>query len=48
VLKNAGMLDDKLFAAMREEAQQKVEQALTFGEASPEPDVSTIMDGVYA
>jgi pyruvate dehydrogenase E1 component alpha subunit len=48
VLKNAGMLDDKLVDAMREEAQEKVEQALAFAKESPDPDVSTIMDGVYA
>ena len=48
VLKSAGMLDDKLIETMRVEAQQKVEQALAFAKASPEPDVATIMEGVYA
>ena len=48
VLKSAGMLDDKIFETMRVEAQQKLEQALAFAEASSEPDIATIMEGVYA
>jgi pyruvate dehydrogenase E1 component alpha subunit len=48
VLEGAGMLDEDMLKAMRDEAEQKVDQALAFAEASPEPDIATIMEGVYA
>ncbi len=35
-------------AALQQEARERIEQAVAFAEASPEPDVSTIMEGVYA
>ena len=48
VLEGAGMLGGGALEVMRLEAQQKVDQALAFAEASPDPDVATIMEGVYA
>jgi pyruvate dehydrogenase E1 component alpha subunit len=48
VLEGAGMLDEGMLDVMRDEAQQRVDQALAFAEASPDPDVATIMEGVYA
>jgi len=33
---------------IRQRAYQRVEEAVKFAEASPEPEVSTIMEGVYA
>lgn len=35
-------------ARLRAEAVKRIEEAVAFAEASPEPDVSTIEDGVYA
>lgn len=40
-------LDDDT-AALRAEADARIEAAVAFAEASPEPDLSTIMEGVYA
>ena len=48
VLEGAGMLDEGMLELMRDKAQQRVDQALAFAEASPDPDVATIMEGVYA
>ncbi|MCK5318117.1 MAG: thiamine pyrophosphate-dependent dehydrogenase E1 component subunit alpha [Anaerolineales bacterium] len=48
VLEGAGMLDEGMLEVMRDKAQQRVDQALAFAEASPDPDVATIMEGVYA
>jgi TPP-dependent pyruvate/acetoin dehydrogenase alpha subunit len=42
-----GLSDDEL-AAVRSQASEQIEQALAFAEASPEPDVNNITDGVYA
>lgn len=47
-LKEAGWLDDNLQAALRERAYRSIEEAVKFAEASPEPDVASIMEGVYA
>jgi pyruvate dehydrogenase E1 component alpha subunit len=47
-LKEAGWLDDNLQAAVHDRAYQRVEDAVKFADASPEPDVATIMEGVYA
>jgi pyruvate dehydrogenase E1 component alpha subunit len=35
-------------AAMQAEAVEQIEEAVAFAEASPEPEVSAIMEGVYA
>jgi pyruvate dehydrogenase E1 component alpha subunit len=40
--------DDAAVADLRAEADALIEAAVTFAEASPEPDLSTIMEGVYA
>ena len=45
---HAGMLTQDEFNATREHAYQRIEEAVAFAESSPEPDVATIMDGVYA
>lgn len=42
-----GLGDDEV-RALRDEAQACVEAAVAFAEASPDPDLSTIMEGVYA
>lgn len=44
----AGYLKEGDFKRLKEEAHARVEQALAFAEASPDPDVSTLMEGVYA
>nr|WP_201778090.1 thiamine pyrophosphate-dependent dehydrogenase E1 component subunit alpha [Thermanaerothrix daxensis] len=41
-------LSEEELAAYTAEAQRKVEAAVAFAQASPEPDVSTILEGVYA
>jgi len=41
-------VDDAALAAIKEEARMKIEAAVAFAEASPEPGVDTIMEGVYA
>jgi pyruvate dehydrogenase E1 component alpha subunit len=45
--KKLGLSDEEL-EALRQEAKDRIEQAVAFAEASPEPDVATIMEGVYA
>lgn len=44
----ARMLDEDGLEAIRQRAAQRIEDAVAFSENSPEPDVSTIMEGVYA
>jgi TPP-dependent pyruvate/acetoin dehydrogenase alpha subunit len=34
--------------AIKTRGYQRIEEALAFAEASPEPDVAKIMEGVYA
>jgi TPP-dependent pyruvate/acetoin dehydrogenase alpha subunit len=34
--------------SLKKEGYQRVEDAVAFAEASPEPDVANIMEGVYA
>ncbi|MEZ4518110.1 MAG: thiamine pyrophosphate-dependent dehydrogenase E1 component subunit alpha [Chloroflexota bacterium] len=41
-------MDEAAVAALRQAAADRIETAVAFAEASPEPDVSTIMEGVYA
>ncbi|NOX61958.1 MAG: thiamine pyrophosphate-dependent dehydrogenase E1 component subunit alpha [Chloroflexi bacterium] len=41
-------LSDKTLAELDQEAKNRIEQAVAFAEASPEPDVNTILEGVYA
>ena len=41
-------LDDKQREAFMAEAQQAIENAVAFAKASPEPELSSIMEGVYA
>jgi len=48
IVQAAGMLTEDQLEEMRTEATQAVEAALVFAESSPEPDVSTIMEGLYA
>jgi pyruvate dehydrogenase E1 component alpha subunit len=47
-LKGIGWLDDDLQEAMRARAYQRVEEAVAFADASPEPDVAAILEGLYA
>lgn len=44
----AGMLDDTLAAQIDQEAENVIVKAVEFAEASPEPDVSTLLEFVYA
>lgn len=48
VLKEHSILDDELFKELKAEAEVRVEQALAYAESSPEPEVDTIMEGLYA
>ena len=45
--KKIGLSDEEL-QALQQEAKERIEQAVAFAEASPEPSVDTIMEGVYA
>lgn len=47
-LVDAGMLTEEGFEALRRRAYEAIEAAVQFAENSPEPDVATILDGVYA
>ena len=47
-LREAGYLTEEEGEAIRQRAYQGIDEALAFAEASPEPDVATIMEGVYA
>ncbi|HEX9617294.1 MAG TPA: thiamine pyrophosphate-dependent dehydrogenase E1 component subunit alpha [Anaerolineales bacterium] len=44
----AGFLQEAEIESLRNEGNQRIEDAVTFAESSPEPDVATIMEGVYA
>jgi pyruvate dehydrogenase E1 component alpha subunit len=50
ILRFAALLgvDDQELERLRAEAKRRIEEAVAFAEASPEPDVSTILEGVYA
>jgi pyruvate dehydrogenase E1 component alpha subunit len=41
-------IKDEEFKAIEKRAEQAIAAAVEFGENSPEPDVSTIMEGIYA
>ncbi|NMB62758.1 MAG: thiamine pyrophosphate-dependent dehydrogenase E1 component subunit alpha [Chloroflexi bacterium] len=41
-------VDDKEMEKIKEQVKQDIQKAVEFAEASPEPDVSTILEGVYA
>ncbi len=45
---DAGMLTEEGAEALRQRAYEAIEAAVQFAEDSPEPDVATILDGVYA
>ena len=47
-LMQAGFLADEENEQMRVQAEATIEEAVAFAENSPEPDVATIMEGVYA
>jgi len=47
-LKEEGWLDDNLHENLRARANQRIEEAVAFADASPEPDVAGLMEGVYA
>lgn len=44
----AGLLDEAGVEALHERACAAVESSVAFAEASPEPDIATLMEGVYA
>lgn len=44
----AGIHDPEKVKNASQRAQQRIEDAVAFAEASPEPEVSTILEGVYA
>lgn len=48
VLMARGLLTEQGARAIREESERDIELALAYAEASPEPSVETIEDGVYA
>lgn len=48
IVQAAGMLTEDELEKLRTGATQAIEDALAFAEASPEPDVANIMDGLYA
>jgi len=48
LLVTAGLISEAEAAQMRERAIAIIDEAVAFSEASPAPDVSDIMDGVYA
>jgi TPP-dependent pyruvate/acetoin dehydrogenase alpha subunit len=41
-------LDDIRLEAMRAKAAAEIDAAVEFAEASPEPDLNAVMEGVYA
>jgi pyruvate dehydrogenase E1 component alpha subunit len=45
---NEGVIDETEASRMAEEARRLIEEAVAFAEASPEPSVETILEGVYA
>jgi pyruvate dehydrogenase E1 component alpha subunit len=48
LLVGEGILDDEEIARIEEEARRTIAAALEFAKSSPEPDVDTILEGVYA
>ena len=44
----ANLITEEEQAAIKEKANHSIEEALVYAETSPAPDVSTIMEGVYA
>jgi pyruvate dehydrogenase E1 component alpha subunit len=48
LLTTAGVIDETEASAMRETAVATIDRAVEFAEASPWPDVATILEGVYA
>ena len=46
-LRQIGFLSDEQLESLRKNANQCITDALAFAEASPEPDVASIMEGVY-
>lgn len=44
----ANLITEEEQAAIKEKSYHSIEEALVYAEASPAPDVSTIMEGVYA
>ncbi len=47
-LSKAKMLSEGEQVAIKDKAYQSIEHALVYADASPAPDVSTVMEGVYA
>lgn len=45
---NERVIDEAEASRMAEEARRLIEEAVAFAEASPEPSVETILEGVYA
>ncbi|MCJ7666884.1 MAG: thiamine pyrophosphate-dependent enzyme, partial [Anaerolineae bacterium] len=45
---NEKVIDEAEASRMAEEARRLIEEAVAFAEASPEPSVETILEGVYA
>ena len=48
VVQAAGMLTEDDLENMNADVKENIENALVFGESSPEPDLDNIMDGLYA
>lgn len=50
ILRFASMvgMDDAQVQALQQQVAQEIDQAVEFAESSPEPDLSTILEGVYA
>ena len=47
-LVGAGMIKDQKAMALEDEANQRIEGAVAFAEQSPEPDVESLTEFVYA
>jgi len=41
-------IDDKKFKEIEKKADEDIQKATAFAEGSPEPEISTIMEGIYA
>jgi acetoin:2,6-dichlorophenolindophenol oxidoreductase subunit alpha len=48
LLKTAGIINDDEAKSMNEQAEKTIDDAVDFSNNSPEPDVRTILEGVYA
>jgi pyruvate dehydrogenase E1 component alpha subunit len=44
----AGIMDDDEYARMHKAAQDEIQSSVAFAKAAPEPDPSTILEGIYA